>query len=165
MNSISSLTGQPRPLSVAGQTYQLFPLTLDDLGQLQSWVDSHFPDPYQQAANALATGRFNVAQQQYLLKIAAELSVRPRHLIGTPQADELLQSVEGIKRLLVLSIRKGRPEFSDDDAAQLYHDLGLGDVQAAFAATGVEAVMGDPKDERKTPRPNGSTTSRRRPKN
>jgi hypothetical protein len=164
MNSISALSGQPRPLSVGGQTYQLYPLTLEDLGQLQGWVDSHFPDPFATVQAAIANGNFNVTQQQFLLKLAVDASVRPRNLIGTPAADQLLQSVEGIKRLLVLSIRKGRPDFSDDDAAQLCQQLGLGDVQAAFAVTGVSAVMADPKEPRTTPRPSGSSTSRRRRK-
>ena len=97
MNSISSLTGQPRPLTAGGQTYQIYPLTIDDLGQLQGWIDSHFPDPFQTVQAAIAAGNFNVTQQQFLLARAVEQSVRPRHLIGTPVADELLQSVEGLK--------------------------------------------------------------------
>jgi hypothetical protein len=160
--SLASLTAQPRKLTVAGQDYLLHPLTLDDLGQLQGWIDSHFPDPFQVVGKAIATGNYNVAQQQYLLSQALERSIRPKNLIGTPDADRLLQTVDGTVQMLLLSIRKGRPEFSQSEAAELTRQLGLGDIQAAFAVTGVSMVMSDPKDETKISKPSGNTTSRSR---
>jgi hypothetical protein len=160
--SLASLTAQPRKLTVAGHEYLLHPLTLDDLGRLQGWIDSHFPDPFQVVGKAITTGNYNVAQQQYLLSQALERAVRPRNLIGTPEADRLLQTVDGTVQMLLLSIRKGRPEFTDAEAAELTRNLGLGDVQAAFAVTGVSMVMGDPKAETPTLKPSGNLTSRSR---
>ena len=66
--------------------------------------------------------------------------------------------------MLCLSIRKGRPEFTEEEAEVLYKALGLGDVQAAFAATEVNLVMADPKAPTKTKPRNGISTSRGRRK-
>jgi hypothetical protein len=147
MNGISSLTRQPRPLKVAGldETYLLHPLTIDDVGRLQGWIDAQFPDPFAVAQRAIDRGNYTVLQQQYLLKLAMESATQPGHPIGTPEADHLLQSMEGFKELLKLSIRKGKPEFSDEDAQRLFMHCGLADLQAVYAATEVEIVMGDPK--------------------
>jgi hypothetical protein len=162
MTSLSSLTAQPKKLTVNGQEYLIHPLTLDDLGQLQSWIDSQFPDPFQVIGKAIANGNYTVTQQQYLFSQALERSTRSKNLIGTPEADRLLQTVEGMKRLLCLSIRKGRPEFTEEEAGVLYRALGLGDVQAAFAASEVNLVMGDPKVPTKKKPQSGSSTSRAR---
>jgi hypothetical protein len=159
--SIAQLTGQPKKLTAGGKDYLIYPLTLDDLGKLQSWIDGHFPDPFAVIGKAIERGAYTVPQQQYLMQQALSLSVRPQRLIGTPEADSLLQSVDGIKQLLLLSIRKGRPEFSEADAAELFAAMGLGDIQAAFAVTGVGMVMSDPKGSRKTSSSTGISESRR----
>jgi hypothetical protein len=163
MNSLSALTRQPRPLNVAGidEVYELHPLTIDDLGQLQGWIDSQFPDPFEVVSKAISRGNYTVPQQQYLLRVAVESASRPAHPIGTPEADQLLGSLAGLQELLKLSIRKSRPEFSDEDAKRLYMHLNLGDLEAVFAATGVGAVMADPKGPRKTNGGNGNSTSRK----
>jgi hypothetical protein len=162
MSSAATLTAQPRPLTVNGQVYDLHPLTIDDIGKLQSWVDRQFPDPFEVVNAAIAKGNYTIPQQQYLLSQAIDRATRPAHPIGTAEADQLLQTLEGIKQLLILSIRKGRPEFTDAEAKELYMHLGLGDLQAVFTATGVATVMSDPKGESETSSANGSSTSRRR---
>lgn len=159
--SVAQLTGQPKKLTAGGKDYLLHPLTIDDLGKLQGWVDGHFPDPFAVIGSAIERGNYTVPQQQYLMQQALALATRPQRLIGTPEADNLLQSTEGIKQLLLLSIRKGQPEFSAEQAAELFMALGLGDIQAAFAATGVGLVMADPKGPRKKSSLTGSSTSRR----
>jgi len=162
MSSAATLTAQPRPLKVNGQAYELHPLTVDDVGRLQGWVDRQFPDPFEIVNAAIAKGSYTVPQQQFLLEKAIDRATRPRHLIGTPEADQLLQTLEGVKQILLTSIRKGKPDFSDDEAKQLYLHLGIGDIQAVFTATGVDTVMHDPKDGPTTSSANGSSTSRPR---
>jgi hypothetical protein len=162
MNSLSNLTAQPRKLTVAGQSYDLHPLTLDDLGQLQAWIDGQFPDPFEVIRDAIARNNYTVAQQQYLFGQAMEMATRPRRLIGTPEADRLLQSLDGTKKLLTLSIRKGRPEFTDGEAEDLYKAMDLVSLQAAFVATEATLVMGDPKAAKKPRRSTGSSASPRR---
>ena len=164
MSSLSALTGQPRRLTVAGKSYDLHPLTIDDLGQLQSWIDRQFPDPFAVVSEAIGRGSYTVPQQQFLLGQALDRATRPRHVLGTPEADRLVQSIDGVKQLLLISIRKGRPDFSDSDAAELYQSMNMGHLEAAFVATGANQVMGDPKGESPKPKPTGSSGSRRRRK-
>jgi hypothetical protein len=164
MSSVAALTAQPRPFTVNGQEYFFHPLTIADLGQLQTWIDRQFPDPFEVVTKAIARGNFTVPQQQYLLAQAVDRAVRPGRQIGTPEADQLLQSLEGVKQLLLLSIRKGRPDFTEEQARELYMHMSLGHLEALFSVTGVSAVMHDPKDGPKTSTGNGSSTSRRRPR-
>jgi hypothetical protein len=166
MNDIASLTGQPRPLKVrvAGEprTYEVYPLTLDDLGRLQAWVDAQFPDPFAAVQAAIDRGNYTVPQQHFLLRTAAELATSRRRLIGTAEADALLVSIDGVKEILKLAIRKGRPEFSDDEARELFLHMGMADLEALFGATGVEMVLHDPKGGPTTSGATGSSTSRPR---
>lgn len=181
MNSLADLTSRPLPLRVevrddagapTGEVLEhlVFPLTFEDLGSLQRWVDAHFPDPYDTAWRAIQRQReegrpFNVAQEQYLLKNAQELALRPRHLIGMPEADALLLSIEGFRQIVVAGIRKGDPSFDDAAAERLTKHMTQLDILRVYSATQVNLVLSDPKAG--TPggspsaTPNGSSTSRR----
>ena len=181
MNSLADLTSAPVRLRVArkdeqGQPtgevveYWIHPLTFADHGALQRWVDEQFPDPFEAAWMAIQRQRdkgqpFNVAQEQFLLKTAAELAIRPRHLIGTPEADALLMSTEGLKRIILEGIRKGDPSFDLAAADRLVRDLSQLDLLRAYAATQMDLIMSDPKvpplDVTPPSRPTGSTASRR----
>lgn len=159
MNDLASLTGQSvRSLRVDGQAYDLHPLTLDDYGRLQAWVDRQFPDPFEIVSAQIERGRlvvaddgtesrvpYPLAQQQYLLKLALETSSQGRRLLGTPEADQKVQAVEGIQEMMTLSIRKGRPEFTTADAKALYSKLTVAQIARIFSATNADLVLSDPK--------------------
>jgi hypothetical protein len=160
MNDLASLTGAPAVLRVGDEEHRVYPFTFEDFGHLQAWVDAQFPDPMDLATLAIDRGRlvtrdgkqvrepFPVAQQQLLLKNAAELQTRGRRLLGTPEADEKAQSLDGVKEVLYLSIRKGEPAFTHADADRLYKKMSYGDLVKVFAATAVnQVVTGDPKEE------------------
>src|SRR5438067_1777413 len=179
MNDIASLTAQPVIIRVEvkdeqGQPtgevleYQVYPLKISDYGELQAWINRQFPDPFDSAWKAIEQARarerpFNVAQEQFLLKNAAELALRPEHKIGTTEATELLMSAEGTIQYLMVSIRKGDPEFSEADAQKLYDNMTPLDIIKAYMATQLNLVASDPKapqiGEPLTPKPNGETTS------
>jgi hypothetical protein len=143
-NDLASLNGRPRlTLRVAGDAYAVHPLTLAELGDLQSWVDAQFRDPIDLVRGHLGAG-LTMAQEQFLLRAALEIASRPRALIGTPEADALLRSADGQKRMLLAAIRKGRPDFAEADADRLFAALTPFELAAAFEAAGVEAAMGDP---------------------
>ena len=126
MNDLATLTGQPvRSLKVDGQAYDLHPLTLDDYGRLQAWVDRQFPDPFDVVSAQIERGRlvvdadgnesrvpYPMAQQQYMLRSGAR-TVEPgpaadRHA----EADAKVQATEGVQEMMFLSITKGRPAFT-----------------------------------------------------
>lgn len=167
MNDLASLTAQPREMEIGGETYVFHPLTIHDFGKLQGWVDKQFPDPTLIAQKAIARGKpvfdddgehrhnekgqplfedYTVSQQQFLLKSALEIAAKNKPRVGTPEADELLRSLEGTKQLVLLSIKKGRPDFSEADATALFSKIALGDIERIFAATTADLVVGDPKE-------------------
>ncbi len=165
MNDISTLSAQPQTLSVDGKEYKVYPLTLADLGELQVWIDSQFPDPFEVVSKAMKSGHFNVAQQQYLMNQAMEKATRPKHLLGTMEADELLLSAEGYKQVLIVSIRKGDPSFTASDAEELFKKMTQADVAKLERVTNLDMVATDPKDMPLNIVPpskeNGSAISRR----
>lgn len=180
-HSLADLTSQPITLRVAVKDddgnpttetleYLVHPLDFSDIGALQRWIDQQFPDPYESAWEAIrrqeSNGKpFNVAQQQFILKNAAELALRPANLIGTPEADRLLLSTEGLRQIILAGIRKGDPSFDEEKADRLLRSMTSMDIAKAYAATQMNMVVSDPKD---TPldvtpstRPTGSGGSRR----
>jgi hypothetical protein len=145
MNTIASLTKQPRPVTIDGETYLVHPLEIADFGKLQAWIDAQYRNPLEVVSESLHF--FQPPQQRYLLDKATEQASRPKPKIGTPEADELLRSVEGVKVLLRLSIAKGRPDFSEALADQLFDKFTPLQIQTLFQESQVEAVLSDPKAE------------------
>lgn len=165
MDDLATLTMQPRTLTVNGRDYKIHPLDLGDFGKLQEWIDTQFPSPFIAVKEAFAMGGFTFAQQQFMLEKAIEKAARPRHLIGTPEADELLTSVEGYKQVLFLSIRKGDPSFSEADAEKLFADMTFVDIAQLGQASNLDMVATDPKEDEPNATPlaaaSGSAKNRR----
>jgi len=147
VNDLATLNAKPRSLLIDGQVYDVHPLTLDEFGDMQHWVDQQFPDPFALAQTAIDNGDYNVAQQQFLLKSALEIAARGKPQLGTPEADAKVYSFTGVKELLYLSIRKGRPEWTREEAETLYRKLGPGQIAGVFDATTASMVLSDPKAE------------------
>lgn len=182
-SSLAVLNGRPQRLRVPvrdeeGQEtgdmleHLVHPLTYGDLATLQTWIDQQFPCPFEQAATAIrqasSAGKpFTVAQEQFLLKNAAELASRPRHLIGSEPADALLLSVDGFRQILVAAIRKGDATFDAAAADRLFQHMTQADLAKVLFATEIALVVnsedpkaGPPAGNEKT-RPTGGTGSRR----
>jgi len=146
MNDPATLSARPRPMTVGGRTYMVHPLTLSDFGDLQSWVDSQFPDPVEVATRSIEAGDFNPAQQQFLLKTALEIACRGRHMIGSSDlAAEKLFSASGIKEVLFKAISKGDPSFTRKDADDLHSQMNMAHVLFLQATTTLDLVADDPK--------------------
>jgi hypothetical protein len=160
ISDLSALTAQPSPLKVRGRTYWVHPLTVEEIAGLQSWVDAQFPDPFELVRNELDRRAYNMAQQQFLLEKALEKASAGRRLIGTPEADRVLQSMAGTQQLLYASIRKGDPEFTEEQAEELSHWMTLGDLERLHHATTLSMVFADPKESSGTGPANGKTISR-----
>jgi len=165
MNNLPDLSGKPRPLTVRvngeARVYDVHPLTVDDIASLQGWVDAQHPDPYAAASAAMAKFDFTVEQQKYILSTAMQAAVR-RNPIGTPEADRVLFSFEGSLQLMKLSIRKGNPGFTDEEAAEIRHWMTLADLQALEHYTGAEMLRHDEKKAPTASAASGSSTSRAR---
>ena len=145
MNDPRTLAGRPIRLRAAGCEYEVWPLTLADFGDLQSWVDAQFADPFDIASDAIARGDYTPAQEQYLLRMAMERACAPKPQIGAaPEADAMVRSMAGIKEMLYLAIRKGDAFFTREHAASLYAALSPGQIAAVFQETGAELLVSDP---------------------
>jgi hypothetical protein len=162
MNSLPDLSGQPRPLKVRvkdeTRIYMVYPLTVDDIASLQCWVDAQFPDPYAVASEAIAKHDFSVTMQQFILNTAMQAATR-RNPIGTPEADRVLFGFEGSLELMKLAIRKGKPDFTDDEAREVRLWMTLADLAALEQLSGAEMVRSDPKQRPTTSGENGVSTS------
>ena len=129
MNDLATLMGAPRSLTVDGREYHIYPLTLGDLGKLQAWLNSKLPDPFRAIEGRLEG--LTVEQQKYLLRDAADRANRPRVIpFQSAEGQELLQTFEGVKELLWLSIHRGDPGFSREDAEALAGRISLGALDA-----------------------------------
>lgn len=159
MNDLATLNRVPKLFRFGGKDYAIHPLSFQEIGQLQAWVDQQFPDPIQVADEAIARGGYSVSQQQFLYRTAMELATKGRRLVGTSEADEKLQSFDGIMEILFHSIAKGDPTFTREDAQKIGRTLTPGDVQAIFAATNMDMVLSDPKAEAGMTTPPGPTTA------
>jgi hypothetical protein len=150
--SPATLSNQPRPLTIDGVTYLVHPLTLDDFGKLQAWVQEQFPDPLQVAADRLDL--FPVPVQKHLVAMAIEQASKPRPRLGQPEADALVRSMDGTLELMRIAIAKGDPSFTRDKARALYARMNLAHLSMLYASTGADVVLSDPKAETtKTPSP------------
>lgn len=138
--NLAELTGQQKIIRVGGREYQAYPLTLDDQGELQAWIDQYSVDPFDVLAQQLAKRVWPQAVQEQMTKLAYEHAMRGKPLLGTVQAQALLASLEGRQMIFWLSIRKGDPSFSQDEAADLLRQL---DTEAQEKIRAAADILGD----------------------
>lgn len=147
VNDLKILTAQPQPIVLGDETYMAHPLTVDDWGEVQAWLDAQHKNPFTVVKAAIAEGGFSMAIQQYMINQALDRATKPTCRIGSPEADELLTSMQGYAQILYISIRKGRPEFTVKDAAELAMKLTAIDMVEIGQATTLNMMASDPKDE------------------
>lgn len=153
MNDAATLNGRPTTsLTIDGERYDIHPLTIADFGDLQAWLDRQLPNPLDVIRPHLQN--YNAAQQQAILRAAVEVASSRRALIGTDEASAFLSSIEGVREMLYLAIRKGRPEVTRAEVAGLASKLSVGDIAAVFRGTGLDAVADGEGDD-----PKGRSTS------
>ena len=91
--------------------------------------------------------------------------MQPPPLLGSVEADALLMSIPGYTQILYQSIRKGRPEFTEADAAELASKLTAVDFANVNLSTDLNLMISDPKADPPTTTTratSGSAESRRR---
>jgi hypothetical protein len=117
-NDLAKLSGQPDQLTIDGRTFDLYPLTLGDLGALQAWLNSHVPDPFDALKGRVE--HLDVDVRKYLYDKAMQEARTPRHVrFESAEGLSLLFSPEGLKRLLHLRIKHGDPGFTIEKAGEL----------------------------------------------
>jgi hypothetical protein len=141
---IDKLTAAPRRLTLGGEVYEVHPLTLADLGKLQSWLDSQLPDPMAAAQRHIDAVKPTMEVQKYLYRTALEQAGRTRIFLGTPEAAQYLNSIDGVIELLYLGVSKGRPAFTRDDAREVFSRMTPADVLRLQQGTELDQVQDQP---------------------
>jgi hypothetical protein len=114
---LTSVKPAPAELTMEGpggapKTYRFPRLTLDGLRRLQAWIDANAPSPLQVTALHLHGVPEDVARRA--LDQALEATDRwapPR--IGTPEAEALLGSMDGLRQVVATMLRSGQPGIAD----------------------------------------------------
>lgn len=143
MDDLGSLMGAPKRIMLGAASYVVSPLTIGDLGKFQEWIDWQ-TDPFRLVQEAIERGDYTIAQQKYMFE-AATNAARKRVLLGMPEADALMTSMDGVLRLLTISIGKADPSFTEARARVLYDKMSMGDIRMLMESTGAALVMSDPK--------------------
>jgi hypothetical protein len=130
---------------IDGRQYLLFPLTLGDFGQLQAWCDARQPSPYASVSRQLGNGLFNRAQEQELLKSAIKLDTAPKPQLGSAECDELVCSLQGMAKLIQISIAKGDPRFTEEEALEVLKRMNPADVLLMKSILDVDFIVGGEK--------------------
>jgi hypothetical protein len=151
MHDSAILANQPAVITVQGREYRLYDLSLQDLTDLQSWVDTKFRDPLAVVAVFLASpagAKLAVETRKWMLAEARQAACKPSPRLGMREATEQILAMDGLREILWLSIRRGDPTFTRTDLAELCNHVTFDQLEAAIARTGIIATRpeGDGSD-------------------
>lgn len=117
---ITAIVPSPRRVAFAGGVFDVWPATLNDLADLQSWLDASWNDPLVSLWPQLY-GEDAVEGEPRWALLRRSLEVAD---VGPPAWDddrgqELLMTAEGVAVLVYLALRKGHPKIDAESAAKL----------------------------------------------
>jgi hypothetical protein len=158
MNDAATLLNKPTPLRAGDREYLAHRLTFEDQADLQQWIDTQQKDPFEIVQQQIARGNITVEQQKFLMRTALDLATRSRVLLGTYEADALLNTVKGKAEVLYLSIRKGDPEFTREQAEALLR--AMDDEAKLRAIEAADVLRGDEEpDPKNSPGADGTNSA------
>jgi len=127
MGECAAMAGVGMPVIIDGRTWHLSPVTLEDLGLLERWVEAHPIRMVQSALDGL-----DDRHRQYLLALAFGESIKRQVTLGTASGEGLLGSIEATAFLFWLSIRVKHPEITRDQAGRMLRTDNVELVKAAL---------------------------------
>ena len=116
MDGLHEIGGGGRPVRIAGTTYRLAPLRVQDYAEMERHLLSTRPDPLDLVVSKLPG--LPESQQRYLLELAYEDARRGRW-ISAEELDTWLAAGEGQVYRFWLSLRQQHPEIGLDEAEML----------------------------------------------
>jgi hypothetical protein len=141
MSNLTTLTGSARTVVLAGESYQVYPLTLADLGELQAWLDTQLPDPLALVRRHIDAANVPMEQAKFLYAEALREASKTRIHLSSPEALPYINGANGVIELLFLAIRKGRPNWSRDQARTVFESLTPADIQRLQSLTELDQVV------------------------
>jgi hypothetical protein len=142
--NLASLNASPRSIPIGGEVFQVHPLTLADHGKLQAWLETQLPDPLGMVQAYIDRAKPSMEVQKFLLREAVHEASRTRVFLNSPEAIPYLNSPDGIIELLWISIVKGRPEFTREQARDVFGSMTSADVLKLQGTTEIDQVMAEP---------------------
>ena len=121
MNDTAAVTKTPTTLELDGQEYILHPLTFRDFGKIDQYGREEL---LRATRRSIATeneyrkedGQPPLSESEKRLQWAEAYDSAARVSVMTPQGRAFLSSSEGVMRIVWLSIRKGEPGLTLDEA-------------------------------------------------
>lgn len=128
MPKVSTMTASPVELKLGGDTYKLSPLTHSDLGEFERWCQDRLIEVAKRAGEGMAA-----ADRQALL--ADAVSRASAISLTSPEASRLMSSMDGIVRLMHLSLRHHHPDIELEQVHEMLSDpRALDEAMASFDA-------------------------------
>lgn len=116
MNGLQNITGAPASIEIDGRNYQLSPLTLRALGEVERRVIVRRISPLDALADCI--DRFSPAQQRLLIDRAVEETSRLSLAATQEEVAAFLASYEGICFFFYLAACDQHPEIDSPETAQ-----------------------------------------------
>jgi len=150
------MNSQPKPIVCGGKTYMAYPLTFEDMGEVQNWLDEQQEIRVQSMLErAVERGVLPTEILKYMARSAMDVAARNRLMLGSQEASEALASLDGSVFVMWYSIHKGDPTFTIEDAKAIIKDK-LGH-EFAQKVQEVADIVG-PQDPKSTAPESGSPT-------
>ena len=117
MTNLPDMAGAAAEIELAGSTYRMRPLSLDDFAEFEQWVDDV---PIRQAARNLEG--LSPELQLKVLQQAQETASRVRDVDPVKRQHRIssqMMSMTGICFLIWLSLRREQPELTRKEVSQM----------------------------------------------
>jgi hypothetical protein len=108
----TDMTAAPVQIPIDGRTYYLSPLSDQDFGEFERWVQDRYLDVAKRNLEGL-TG----ADRETLLRVSYEKAAGLK--VNSPEALGLMDTVDGASKLLQLALRHRHPEVTFAEAQRL----------------------------------------------
>lgn len=112
---LKTITRAPIPLTFGDISLQAVPLSIDELGELESWIATKLPEP-KALARELAEGQSPNTAQSLLLAAYNDIRAGARTLMS-PEGFRCVSSLAGSREVLRIALRKFQPDIAETNDA------------------------------------------------
>lgn len=129
MSRLTDIIPMPRPVTLAGRGFDVWPARLIDLAELQSWIDRKYDDPLPPAWEAIYGDEpLRGEDRDNILRSALKAPESPAW--DEPEGYQLAGTLEGVAYTLYLGLRRGQPDIAVSDCVTLATTITMGEYAA-----------------------------------
>jgi len=114
MSEILAFIPQPVQVAINGKSYGVLPFTVNEMAKLQSWLNSVARNPYESLLSRL--GDLPVDARKEVL---AAIGKWHAPSIGSEEANEYLNTLDGLQALFSIILKKADPSLTDADIVNI----------------------------------------------